>query len=189
MRFLLFDVMPAHDALQQYLDTAAALRPALEAQGGCLFIDRFRDLDDPRWLLSFQIWRDEAALAAWRSDAQHHTAQRLGREHVFDDYRIRVGAVIDGEAPPAGRYVAWVESPQASSRSPLPVSAKRYASIYREGECMHVAGADTLAAAEHAALELSRALNATRSHIGLVERDYGMYSRAEAPQAFPERSR
>jgi heme-degrading monooxygenase HmoA len=191
MRFLLFDVKPSEDRVQQYLDTAAALRPGLDAQGGCLFIDRFRDLDDPAWLLSFQIWRDEQALLAWRGDAKHRAAQALGRERVFDDYRIRVGSIVSPQdAAAKGRYVVLLESTRAEPRSPLPKGrVKRFSSLYREGQFMHVASAGSLAAAEQAAAAFGKALEAPVARIGLIDRDYGLYERAEAPQSFPERTR
>lgn len=201
MRFLLFDVRPAEHAHQQYLDIAASLRPALDAQGGCLFIDRFRAMDDPGWLLSFQIWRDEDAVVAWRGDAKHHAAQTMGRERVFDDYRIRVGDVVAErspkervdrikEAPAQGRYVVLVEASAPISSTGMGFEGvKRFASIYREGEYLHVVGAQTLVGAEQAAQAMSKALDAPRARVCLVDRDYGMYERAEAPQTFPDRTR
>lgn len=187
MRFLLFDVKPAQTAVQRYLDVAAALRPRLDALGGCLFIDRFRDLDDARWLLSFQFWRDEEAIAAWRQDGQHHGAQRLGRDEVFEDYRIRVGAIVDSPAPENGRYVVLADSRRAEPRGEPVAGLRRFASIYREGEFMHVAGATTLAGARSIEASLAQAFSASQTRIGLVERDYSLRERAEAPQQFPAR--
>lgn len=185
MRFLLFDVKPADNAVQQYLDIAAGLRPALEAQGGCLFIDRFRDLDDARWLLSFQIWRDEAALVAWRNNAQHHQAQRLGRERVFDDYRIRVGAVVMPGASDEGPHVAWIDS--SAELAPGRSDVRRFASLYREGRFMSVLSAGTLAEVRDAAEALARSLPGAEVRLGRIERDYGMHAREQAPQVFPPR--
>src|SRR5690606_22865179 len=100
----LFEVVPKPAEYQRYLDIAAGLRPALERQDGFLFIDRFRCLGREGTILSHSLWRDEAALAAWRGYAPHRGAQAAGREGIFTDYRIRVGTVVhavpaSGSAP------------------------------------------------------------------------------------------
>ncbi len=83
----------------QYLELAASLRPALDAIGGCLFIDRFQSLSRENLLLSYQIWQDEGAMTAWRVHARHHRIQEIGREAVFSDYRIRIAQVIHEAKP------------------------------------------------------------------------------------------
>ena len=45
-------------------------------------------------ILSLSFWRDEDAVAAWRSHMQHREAQRRGRNEIFKDYRLRVAAVV-----------------------------------------------------------------------------------------------
>jgi heme-degrading monooxygenase HmoA len=45
-------------------------------------------------LLSLSFWRDEEAVAGWRSRNRHRAAQLAGREGVFRDYRLRVAAVV-----------------------------------------------------------------------------------------------
>ena len=92
---LFFEVQTKPGHRDQYLDLAAALKPDLEAIGGCRFIDRFRSLTRENLLLSYQIWQDEAALTAWRAHAHHHDVQALGRERVFSDYLNRPTAAID----------------------------------------------------------------------------------------------
>ena len=63
---LFFEVQTRPGHRDQYLDLAAALKPALEATGGCLSIERFRSLSREDLLLSHQIWQDEGALTACR---------------------------------------------------------------------------------------------------------------------------
>ncbi|HEY2210107.1 MAG TPA: antibiotic biosynthesis monooxygenase family protein, partial [Bradyrhizobium sp.] len=87
---LFFEVQTRPGHREQYLDLAASLRPALDAMGGCVFIDRFQSLSRDNLVLSYQIWQDEAALTAWRVHARHHKVQEIGREAVFSDYRIRI---------------------------------------------------------------------------------------------------
>ena len=96
---LFFEVQTRPGHRDQYLQLAASLKPALEAMGGCLFIDRFKSLTRENLLLSYQIWQDEGALTAWRAHAYHHEVQTIGREKVFSDYRIRVAQLIHEARP------------------------------------------------------------------------------------------
>jgi heme-degrading monooxygenase HmoA len=91
---VIFEVWPAEGERQHYLDLAAALRPELMGMDGFISIERFQSLTDPGKLLSLSIWRDEEAVAAWRSRATHRATQAEGRGGVFRDYRLRVAGVI-----------------------------------------------------------------------------------------------
>src|SRR5258706_114401 len=99
MLALLFEVTPKPDGTQRYLDIAGRLKPALEKHDGFLFIDRYRSLSRPDTILSHSLWRDEAALAAWRAFEPHHHAQLAGREKVFADYRLRIADVVCSRTP------------------------------------------------------------------------------------------
>lgn len=93
MYAVIFEVRPKGDRIEEYLDIAAALRPELEKIDGFISIERFKSLTDEGKVLSLSIWRDEAAIAAWRNLAQHREAQAKGRAGIFDDYRIRVAEI------------------------------------------------------------------------------------------------
>src|SRR5690349_25150621 len=93
---LFFEVQTRPGHRDQYLDLAASLRPALDANGGCQFIDRFQSLSHEQLPLSYQIWQDEGALTAWRVAAKHHRVQEVRREAAFSDYRIRIAQVRPG---------------------------------------------------------------------------------------------
>ncbi len=67
-----------------------------------MFIDRFRSLTRPRVVLSHSHWRDEASLAAWRSDSKHHAAQVAGRQQHFEDYRLRIAQLVCECLPASG---------------------------------------------------------------------------------------
>ena len=43
---------------------------------GFISIERFQSLTKPDKLLSLQLWRDDACLAAWRNLEAHRAAQR-----------------------------------------------------------------------------------------------------------------
>lgn len=91
---VIFEVTPKEGMTDPYLDMAAEMRPLAESIDGFISVERFQSLTTPGKLLSLSFWRDEAALEAWRTLAQHRRAQRVGRSRMFDDYRLRVAAII-----------------------------------------------------------------------------------------------
>lgn len=91
---VIFEVIPHPDRKQEYLDIAAALRPLLNEIDGFISIERFESLSLPGKILSLSFWRDEEAVAAWRTLAAHRSAQQAGRARVFADYRLRVADVV-----------------------------------------------------------------------------------------------
>jgi heme-degrading monooxygenase HmoA len=106
MYAVIFEVQPKAERIDEYLDIAAELRPALEKIDGFISIERFKSLTNEGKVLSLSIWRDEAAIAVWRNLPQHREAQAKGRTVIFEDYRIRVAEVLRdysmtkrGEAP------------------------------------------------------------------------------------------
>jgi heme-degrading monooxygenase HmoA len=104
---VIFEVEPAAGRKQDYLDTAARLKPLLETIDGFISIERFESLNTPGTIVSLSFWRDEAAVAEWRGVDAHARAQAAGRAGIFADYRLRVASVIRdyglterAEAPP-----------------------------------------------------------------------------------------
>jgi heme-degrading monooxygenase HmoA len=198
-----FEVQVKEGQIDRYLDLAAALKPSLEAMGGCLFIDRFRSLTRKNLLLSYQIWQDEGSMIAWRVDAKHHTVQETGREKVFADYRIRIAQVLHEERPqkavwrperlspyndPKRRAPTFVVASESRNRElPAETSWKRdvFESVYRPGIFAHLVDVPT----HDAGVALGRQLFAdpTTEYFRVFEvmRDYGMFDRAEAPQYYP----
>ncbi len=90
---VIFEVEPAADGHDSYLAHAARLRPLLEGRDGFISVERFQSITNPGKLVSLSFWRDEAAVRAWREDAEHRTTQAAGRAGIFDDYRLRVAEV------------------------------------------------------------------------------------------------
>ena len=199
----LFEVKIKEGQVEHYLDLAAALKPSLEAMGGCLFIDRFKSMSRKNLLLSYQIWQDESSLVAWRVDAKHHTVQETGREKVFSDYRIRVAQVVHEER---AEQTPWlperlspyndhsrrpptfiIASESNSLELPIDVSWNRdvFESVYRPGIFAHLIDVPSL----NEATELGKKLfsDSTTEYFRVFEvmRDYGMYDRKEAPQYYP----
>jgi heme-degrading monooxygenase HmoA len=91
---VIFEVEPAPGKREEYLATAAALGPLLEAIDGFGGVERFQSLTNPDKVLSLSFFRDEAAVEAWRNTAAHRDAQAAGRAGVFSDYRLRIAAVV-----------------------------------------------------------------------------------------------
>jgi heme-degrading monooxygenase HmoA len=91
---VIFEVQPHAGHAQRYFDIAADLKPLLDGIDGFVSVERFESLSRPGCYLSLSYWRDEAAVRAWRTHALHRAGQREGRDVVFDDYRIRVAAVL-----------------------------------------------------------------------------------------------
>jgi len=91
---VLFEVRLKSGHEQQYLDIAARLRPHLDQIDGFISVERFQSLTDEGKYLSLSFFQDEDALAEWRSRHAHRDAQKMGKEAVFDDYRVRVAGVM-----------------------------------------------------------------------------------------------
>ena len=91
---VIFEVKPASHRRDEYLEIAAALRSELEKIEGFISIERFESLSEPGKLLSLSFFRDEQAVQKWRSLQAHREAQAAGRAGIFEDYRLRVGAII-----------------------------------------------------------------------------------------------
>ena len=94
MYAVIFEVQPKPGREKDYLATAHELRAELEKIDGFISVERFASLYHEGKLLSLSFWRDEAAVARWRSHVAHRAAQRRGREEIFADYRIRVASVV-----------------------------------------------------------------------------------------------
>nr|WP_028796315.1 antibiotic biosynthesis monooxygenase [Thalassobaculum salexigens] len=91
---VLFELEPLGGQRDAYLALAAELKPVLEEIDGFVSIERFQSLSNPDKLLSLSVFRDEAAVAAWRNTMLHRRAQAAGRVAIFRDYRLRVASVL-----------------------------------------------------------------------------------------------
>ncbi len=96
---VIFEVEPTVKGKQEYLDTAAALRPELEKIDGFISIERFASLTQEGKILSLSFWRDEQAVLDWRQHPQHREAQEAGRNRLFKNYRIRIAEVARDYGP------------------------------------------------------------------------------------------
>jgi heme-degrading monooxygenase HmoA len=91
---VIFEVWPKPEHRQEYLDIAAELRPILQTIDGFISVERFESLTEKGKILSLSVFRDEAAIEAWRNVMQHRKAQAKGRAKIFDNYRLRIAGVM-----------------------------------------------------------------------------------------------
>ena len=73
----------------EYADTAERMVELAQRQPGFLGVESARDEVG----ITVSYWRDEASIKAWKQQAEHREAQRLGRERWYADYRLRVAKV------------------------------------------------------------------------------------------------
>ena len=90
---VIFEVFPAPERADEYLQTAAMLKPELEKIDGFISIERFSSLNEDGKVLSLSFWRDEESIRQWRNLESHRIAQAKGRDGVFKNYRLRVAEV------------------------------------------------------------------------------------------------
>ncbi len=91
---VIFEVLPAKDKMNEYLEIASVLRPELAKMEGFISIERFQSMSHPGKILSLSYWTDEKSVSEWRNLEMHRAAQSKGRTSIFEDYRLRVAAVI-----------------------------------------------------------------------------------------------
>lgn len=91
---VIFEAVSKPDRREEYFHLAAALRAALEDIEGFISVERFQSFSDPDKLLSLSIWRDEDALARWRTSPAHRSAQKAGRSGILEDYQLRIATIV-----------------------------------------------------------------------------------------------
>lgn len=181
---LFFEVEPKPGHEDRYFETAARLRPALDENGGVAFIDRFKSLQRPGIILSYQHWETEEHLVKWRNDDRHHRVQRAGREVHFEDYRIRVARQVTPDLALPDDPERLVLAVEGTSETPEAAGGETFASVYREQQfvTLYDVGAHQQALAVLDACERAPAVSAV--HVFSVIRDYTMNERTEAPQSW-----
>ncbi len=74
-----------------YGDMAERMVELASRQPGFLGIESARGADGLGITLSY--WTDLAAIAAWKRDAEHLEAQRIGRARWYEHYDVRIARV------------------------------------------------------------------------------------------------
>lgn len=191
---VLFEVEPRAERWDDYLRHAALLRPELLTIDGFLDNRRFRSRQRPETLLSLSYWRDEKSLIRWRTHALHHEVQRAGRNHVFRDYRLRVGEVVRDRGAPlprtrleetdnaAARAVTVIEAPELEALPGVPglTAAELYDGVTDPASRLML-----LSWRDSTSMDAWNAFGGQRRTDIVIVRDYGLRDRGEAPQYFP----
>ncbi len=179
---LFFEVLPKNGHADRYFETAVALRPALDANGGVSFFDRYMSTKRDGVVLSYQHWIDEDHLIKWRDETRHQGAQKAGREVHFADYRIRVAPHVDAASKlgdSGERLIVVAESTQ------WPIAHddhETFKSVYRDGQFVTLWEATGQRHALDIQARLGDLPGMTALRLFSVSRDYTMHSRGEAPQ-------
>lgn len=74
-----------------YAATAEEMLALALEHPGCLGAESARGPDG--FGITVSYWESEAAIAAWKADARHLAAQRLGIARWYDHYELRVAKV------------------------------------------------------------------------------------------------
>ncbi len=74
-----------------YASMAQRMEELGSARDGFLGLESARNAEGVGITVSY--WRDEAAILAWKRDAEHRAAQHGGRETWYEAYEVRVARV------------------------------------------------------------------------------------------------
>jgi len=76
------------DGDQGYGAMARRMVELAQEQPGFLGVESARDAEG--FGITVSYWTDEAAIAAWKAQAEHAVAQRLGWDRWYADFQLRV---------------------------------------------------------------------------------------------------
>ena len=82
-----------------YGATADHMAELAASQPGFLGIESTRDAEG--FGITVSCWESEAAIAAWRANAEHSDARRNGRERWYEHFELRVAKVERAYGGPA----------------------------------------------------------------------------------------
>ena len=89
------------DEVEGYSAMAAAMFELAVQQPGCLGAESARGADGLGITVAY--FRDEDSIAAWKQNARHLAAQRLGKARWYSHYELRVARVERAYSGPEGR--------------------------------------------------------------------------------------
>lgn len=87
---VIFEVTLRECSRDEYHALGQSIRQALSAQPGFLGGSSYRSAQNENVELSINYWADEASAAQWRNHAEHRLRQSIGRERLFQSYRVTV---------------------------------------------------------------------------------------------------
>jgi len=81
----------ANEADDGYGEMAERMVELAAEQDGFLGVESARDAEG--FGITVSYWRDEAAIARWKADAEHRQAQSRGRRDWYEHFELRVARV------------------------------------------------------------------------------------------------
>lgn len=94
MIVVLFELQAINEQNQIYVDLVNKLTDQLSEMKGFISVECFHSTVNSKKVMSVTTWENEDAVEAWRNVSSHLSAQKLGRDQIFDNYRVRVASVI-----------------------------------------------------------------------------------------------
>jgi heme-degrading monooxygenase HmoA len=183
-----FDVLPKKGFSDAYFGMASGLKPLVEKNPGFISVERFENLGRSGWYLSHSQWTDEHALSSWRCQYDHHGAQVCGRNLVLEDYRLRVGRLMStNRILNKNAVIALVgdfsEAQDFVNRAQISMNAlpRLFRGIINPSRGIALIDAEI----EDSDL-VDFVISEKSTNVGTyeVQRDYGMFDRAQAPSVF-----
>ncbi len=101
---VIFSSIPSGEDGEGYARMAERMLALAARQPGYLGVESTRD-EESGLGITVSYWESEAAIRAWRCDAEHLLAQRLGRDCWYQAFRLRIARVE--------RSKAWTRGAQA----------------------------------------------------------------------------
>jgi heme-degrading monooxygenase HmoA len=92
MLVILFRSKLTAQAGNDYQSMGEQMLAHARTQPGFVDYKRYETEDGER--LTVVWWKDEVSLEAWRNDAMHRTAKKLGRDKWYEDYHIEIAKVF-----------------------------------------------------------------------------------------------
>lgn len=182
-----FDVLPKKGFTDAYFGMAAGLKPIVEKNPGFISVERFENLGQAGWYLSYSQWVDEQALGSWRCQHDHHEAQVCGRSLVLEDYRLRVGSeqAITSMKSCVVAIVGEFDAVKLVFEDAFKVASKTarlFKGVINPSRGIALLDCNFDDAVKVKTLIADKKLIDTG--IYEVQRDYGMFNRAQAPTVF-----
>ena len=77
--------------VEGYNDMAVEMNELAAQQPGFLGVEIARE--GPLYGMTISYWKDEESILAWKNNAEHQWAQKLGREKWYQSYSLRIAKV------------------------------------------------------------------------------------------------
>jgi quinol monooxygenase YgiN len=90
----LFEAWPKPEHLDAFLEFEQEIHALMAARDGFISAERFESLKEPGKFLSLAVFRDRAALDAWRAVIERYVHDsEFGHMRLLADYRLRIAEV------------------------------------------------------------------------------------------------